>query len=58
MTINDVSLIGKKVLVGVIVTLIPFVIIFGGLWLGRKLLEKGPAAKTAQIVQPSNSFPL
>lgn len=57
MTINDVSLIGKKVLVGVIVTLISFVIIFGGLWLGRKLLEKGPATKTAQIVQPQNSTP-
>lgn len=52
MTINDVSLIGKKVLVGVIVTLIPFIIIVGGLWLGRKLLEKGPAPKTAQIVEP------
>ncbi|WP_426589662.1 hypothetical protein [Mucilaginibacter sp. R-33] len=57
MTINDVSLIGKKVLVGVTVTLIPFVIIFGGLWLGRKLLEKGSATKTAQIVQPQNSTP-
>jgi len=57
MTINDVSLIGKKVLVGVIVTLIPFVIIFGGLWLGRKLLEKGPATKTAQIVQPQKNNP-
>ncbi|WP_162996779.1 hypothetical protein [Mucilaginibacter kameinonensis] len=55
MTINDVSLIGKKVLVGVIVTLIPFIIIFGGLWLGRKLLEKSPA-KTAQIVQPQNNI--
>ncbi|HEX8018866.1 hypothetical protein [Mucilaginibacter sp.] len=57
MTINDVSLIGKKVLVGVIVTLIPFIIIFGGLWLGRKLLEKGPATKTAQIVQPQKNSP-
>ncbi|WP_154402335.1 hypothetical protein [Mucilaginibacter endophyticus] len=57
MTINDVSLIGKKVLVGVIVTLIPFIIIFGGLWLGRKLLEKKPA-KTAQIVQPQNNIRL
>ncbi|WP_183556765.1 hypothetical protein [Mucilaginibacter sp. SP1R1] len=38
MTINDVSLLGKKVLVGIIVTLIPFVIIFGGLWLTQKLL--------------------
>lgn len=58
MTINDVSLIGKKVLVGVIVTLIPFIIIFGGLWLGRKLLEKKAATKTAQIVQPQKNSQL
>lgn len=55
MTLNDVSLIGKKVLVGIIVTIIPFIIIFGGLWLGRKLLERAPKAKTSQIVQPQNS---
>jgi hypothetical protein len=40
MTINDVSLLGKKILVGVIVTLIPFIIIFGGLWLTKKLLSE------------------
>ncbi|HMG10341.1 MAG TPA: hypothetical protein VK609_17630 [Mucilaginibacter sp.] len=40
MTINDVSLLGKKILVGVIVTLIPFIIIFGGLWLTQKLLSE------------------
>ncbi len=39
MTLNDVSLLGKKILVGVIITLIPFVIIFGGLWLTQKLLS-------------------
>ncbi|QTE39789.1 hypothetical protein ACRQ5D_32725 [Mucilaginibacter sp. P25] len=55
MTLNDVSLIGKKVLVGIIVTIIPFIIIFGGLWLGRKLLDNAPKAKTAQIVQPQNT---
>lgn len=54
MTLNDVSLIGKKVLVGIIVTIIPFIIIFGGLWLGRKLLDRGANTKTTQIVQPQN----
>jgi len=52
MTINDVSLLGKKILVGVIITLIPFIIIFGGLWLGRKLLEQGSKAKQVSIIQP------
>jgi uncharacterized membrane protein len=47
MTINDVSLLGKKILVGVIVTLIPFIIIFGGLWLTKKLLSEND--KTEQV---------
>jgi hypothetical protein len=38
MTLADVSILGKKILVGIIVTLVPFVIIFGGLWLTQKLL--------------------
>jgi hypothetical protein len=50
MTLNDVSLLGKKILVGVIITLIPFVIIFGGLWLTQKLLsddhQSEPVPKT------------
>jgi hypothetical protein len=55
MTINDVSLLGKKVLVGIIVTLIPFIIIFGGLWLTRKLLERSSKTKIAfTIHQKSN----
>jgi hypothetical protein len=55
MTINDVSLLGKKILVGVIVTLIPFIIIFGGLWLGRKLLERGSKPKQVSIIQPQTN---
>jgi ATP-dependent Zn protease len=53
MTINDISLLGKKVLVGVVVTIIPFIIILGGLWLGRRLLQHGAKAKQVSIVQPS-----
>lgn len=55
MTINDVSLLGKKILVGIIVTLIPFIIIFGGLWLTRKLLERNSKTKIALTVQPQNN---
>jgi hypothetical protein len=39
MTLSDVTLIGKKILVGIVVTLVPFIIIFGGLWLTPKLLS-------------------
>lgn len=47
MTLSDVSLIGKKILVGIIVTIIPFVIIVGGLWLTQHLLSRHPAQTPA-----------
>ncbi len=47
MTLNDVSLLGKKVLVGIIITIIPFIIIAGGLWLTQKVLST-PHTKTTQ----------
>ena len=40
MTLSDVSLIDKKVLVGIIITLVPFIIIAGGLSLTQKLLQR------------------
>jgi len=40
MTLSDVSLLGKKILVGIIVTLVPFIIIAGGLWLTQKALTR------------------
>lgn len=45
MTLSDVSLIGKKILVGLIVTIIPFIIIVGGLWLTQHLLSNNQAGK-------------
>ena len=51
MTLSDVALLGKKILVGVIVTVVPFIIIAGGLWLGQKLLTDHPSAKQA-VVKP------
>jgi len=40
MTFNDVTLLIKKIGVGIIVTVVPFIIIFGGLWLTQKLLTR------------------
>ncbi len=42
MTLSDVTLLGKKVLVGIAVTLVPFIVIVGGLWLTQKLLTGSP----------------
>lgn len=47
MTLSDVSLIGKKILVGIIVTIIPFIIIVGGLWLTQHLLSGNQVEKTS-----------
>jgi hypothetical protein len=47
MTLSDVSLIGKKILVGIIVTVIPFTIITGGLWLTQRLLSRHDANETS-----------
>jgi uncharacterized membrane protein len=57
MTINDVSLLGKKILVGVIVTLIPFVIIFGGLWLTQKLLSENHKSDQVTTNSPKSTTP-
>ncbi|MDR3696823.1 hypothetical protein [Mucilaginibacter sp.] len=54
MTLSDVTLIGKKILVGIVVTVVPFLIIFGGLWLTRKLLANHDKANQ-QITQPTKS---
>lgn len=35
----DLPLLLKKILIGVIVTVIPFIILFGGLWLTKKALS-------------------
>jgi len=47
MTLSDITLIGKKILVGIIVTVIPFIIIVGGLWLTQHLLSRHPVEKTS-----------
>ena len=47
MTHSDVTLIGKKILVGIIVTIIPFVVIVGGLWLTQSLLTSHDAKKAS-----------
>lgn len=40
MTTSDVTLLARKILVGIIVTLVPFLILFGGLWLTKNMLNK------------------
>lgn len=39
MTLSDITLLLKKIMIGIIVTVIPFAILFGGLWLIQKVLN-------------------
>jgi hypothetical protein len=55
MTLSDVNLVVKKILVGIVVTLVPFAIVVGGLWLTQKLLNDHPNAKTEKVNLPQKS---
>lgn len=39
MTINDIILITRKIGVGILIIVIPFVILYGGLWLLQEILK-------------------
>lgn len=54
LTLSDVILLFKKILIGIVVAIIPFVIIFGGLWITRRVL----ATEETQIkIQPKSATP-
>lgn len=48
---SDVGLLAKKIFIGIIVTVIPFLILFGGLWLTKKALSE---EKSDATVKTSN----
>lgn len=51
MTLNDVTLLGKKILLGIVISLIPLIITVGGLTLIKKIFTDQPV-KTS-ISNPS-----
>jgi hypothetical protein len=56
MTLSDVSILGKKILVGIIITVIPFIIIAGGLYLTQKALGGDPKPQQEQISKSSKPY--
>jgi uncharacterized membrane protein len=52
MTLSDVKILAKKILVGIIVTIVPFILIFGGLWLTPRLLSKTGKQKSHTQSKP------
>jgi len=57
MTLSDVSLLGKKILVGIIVTMVPFIIIAGGLWLTQKALTRNPERQQPIVKSNKSTTP-
>jgi pilus assembly protein TadC len=53
MTLDDIILLGKKILIGIIVTMIPFLILLGGLWFTQKLLQQPSDAKPKTVSHSS-----
>ncbi|MEJ1238704.1 hypothetical protein WBG78_11270 [Chryseolinea sp. T2] len=41
LSLSDVILLVKKILIGIIVAVIPFLIILGGLWITQRVLGSG-----------------
>jgi len=39
MTLSDIALLIKKIIIGIVVTAVPFAILFGGLWLLQNTLN-------------------
>lgn len=52
MTLSDITILGKKILVGIIVTLVPFLLIFGSLWLIPRLFNKTDLQNHSSILTP------
>ena len=43
MRLQDFTLLGKKILVGIVVTVVPLLILLGSMYLTRKVLTSGSA---------------
>jgi hypothetical protein len=53
MRLQDFTLLGKKILVGIVVTAVPLLILLGSLYLTRKVLTSDRA--TEQVSSPATS---
>lgn len=54
MRFSDVWLLSKKIVVGVIVTVVPLVILAGGLWITQKLISSPTRPAQASTTSETN----
>jgi hypothetical protein len=55
MRVSDLVLLGKKIGVGILISLIPLVILTGGLWFSQKLLRQNPRSTVGPSVEARNA---
>jgi len=48
MSLSDIVLLIKKILIGIIITLVPFLILFGGLWFTQTFFTKDKSEQPLQ----------
>jgi len=57
MTLNDVNLLGKKILLGIVISLIPLIITVGGLTLIKKIFTDQPVQTKVSNSTPTAQKP-
>jgi hypothetical protein len=55
MRVSDLVLLGKKIGVGILISLIPLGILTGGLWFSQKLLRQNPQSTVGHSVEARNA---
>jgi len=55
MGVSDLVLLAKKIAVGILVTLVPLVILTGGLWVSQKALKKNVQPIATPSVEVSHA---
>lgn len=49
MTLTDVKILGKKIAIGLAIAIVPLILITGGLWLTKTLLEKNKPPQSLAV---------
>jgi hypothetical protein len=52
---QDITLLGKKIGIGILITLIPLGILAGGLWISQKALKTNPQATVNHSEEASHA---
>lgn len=55
MRASDLMLLWKKIGVGILVTVIPLIVLAGGLWAGQKFVNQAPQSGVSHSAEASNA---